>query len=104
MTSTLLLVINYKNESGIQEELRIKKKIAPKWGDLATTLKFSEAEKDIIDNNNFHKADRCTDNMLKDWMTKEVNYTWRKLIQAMRKVELRDAAEKLAKALRNKVN
>ena len=79
--------------------------IAPKWGDFATALKFSDDEKDIISDNNFHKADHCTDNMLKDWMKKEVNHTWFQLIQAMREVVLlRSAAEKLANALKNKVN
>ena len=100
----MLLVIYYKNKEGIQKELRINKEIAPNWSNLATALKFSNTERAIILKKNFHVPDDCTDNMLTDWMAKEVNHTWRKLIQAMRNAWLHAPAENLAKALRNKVN
>ena len=103
VTGGYLILIKY-NDNGVEEKLRIKKQIAPKWGDLASLLGFLDPVKDTIRNSNHYQDDACTDRMLTTWMEKEENHTWRKLILGMREAELGSAAPDLAKALRNRMN
>jgi hypothetical protein len=98
-----IILIKY-NDNGSEKKLRIKKQIAPKWGDLASLLGFLDAEKDTIRISNHYKNEVCTGRMLEIWMAKDEDHTWRRLILGMREAELGSAARDLAKALRNRVN
>ena len=105
MTSPHLTLITY-NECGVEKELRIKKEIAPKWNELASVLGFSNGEIQSIRMSNQHQDQEvaCAEQMLKKWMERDEDCTWRKLILKMRDVELGSAAADLAKALRNRID
>ena len=103
MTSPHLILITY-NDRGVEKELRIKREIAPKWSNLASVLGIPDSEILSIKKSNHQDEEECVDSMLKKWMQRDEDCTWRKLILNMRKVQLGSAAADLAKALRNKVN
>ena len=105
MTSTGLILITY-NDRGVEKKLRIKKEIAPKWNELASVLGFSDGEIQSIRMSSQHQDQEvpCAEQMLKKWMQRDEDGTWRKLILKMRDVELASAAADLAKALRNRID
>ena len=95
-----LILIKYRLWGEIKE-LRVLKDIVPRWRQLASRLGFGDGEIQNFNMSSFYQAEDATDAMLKEWMRRDVHFTWRKLIQKMREVELNVPAENLVRALRN---
>ena len=98
--NTRLILIEYI-DGGVKKELRIQQLIAPKWKKLAPFLGFGGEEIETIEQSKFYQGELCTDSMMQTWMTRDPNCTWRNLILNMKKAQLVNPAEDLAKALRN---
>lgn len=99
VTGSKLIVIKYDDN----KVLRITNEIAPEWKKLATLLGcFTSGSIEGISKSVQHDPRDATEKMLREWMMKDVDHTWRKLIQKMRDVELlMTAAAELTYALRH---
>ena len=98
MTFSQLVVIKY-DDHGTQRELRIRNKIAPEWKSLAALLGFEESRVTTIEAAAHYQPQEATDKMLREWMTKDCDHTWRKLIRKMNDAGLRVPSKDLTYAL-----
>ena len=90
------------DDCGEVKEVRILKEIVPEWKQLAICLGFSNSEIRTIDMSSSYQAKEAASKMIGEWMSKDVNSTWRKLIRKMREVELNVLANILVAALKNR--
>lgn len=99
VTASKLIVIKYDDD----KELRITNEIAPEWKDLAELLGcFTTGYIASISKSVQRDPKEAAEKMLREWTMKDVDHTWRKLIQKMRDVQLlKTAAAELAYALRH---
>ena len=98
MTFSQLVLIKY-DDHGKQRELRIRNEIAPEWKSLAALLGFKGSNIITIEAATHHQPQEATDKMLREWMAKDCDCTWRKLIRKMDDAGLRVPARDLANAL-----
>ena len=99
-------VIEWKDENGVERELRIYSKIAHKWRQIATQLGLQQEEIESVD------SDYCTNYcritvVLGRWLENARNLpnairypkSWQGLISLLEDVKLYDVAEELRRAL-----
>ena len=98
MTFSQLVLIKY-DDQGTQRELRIRNEIAPEWKNLAALLGFKPSNVTTIEAAAHYQPQEATDKMLREWMAKDWDCTWRKLIRKMEDVGLKVPAKDLAYAL-----
>ena len=98
VTFSQLVLIKY-DDHGKQRVLRIRNEIAPEWKSLAALLDFKESSITTIEAAAHYQPQEATDKMLREWMAKDWDCTWRKLIRKMDDAGLRVPARDLANAL-----
>lgn len=85
--------IKYDDGKG-QKELRIKDRIEAHWRDVALHLGF-EASKIKT----FAKSQAGNDEMMTEWLQRDPDNCWEKLIQGLKDANLKAAADDLRHAL-----
>ena len=88
-----LSLIKYNDGTG-EKELRIKEQIAPQWRELATHLGFNPARIATLS-----QSHTPIDDMMMNWLQKDPQNCWKKLITKMHDAGLRTPAADLNHAL-----
>ena len=85
--------------NGKKVQLRLIYEISPHWQSVALTLDFSIARIAITEKTHVWNPVEAATDMLTQWMAKDPQHCWAKLINALREVELHVVANDLEQAL-----
>ena len=99
-------LMKWKDENGVERELRIYSKIAHKWRQIATQLGLERGEIESVDADNRTRY-RCITVVMGRWLenaddlpnAERYPKSWQGLLSLLEDAELRDVAEELKRAL-----
>ena len=100
-------LIKWEDGNGVIRELRIYKKVAHKWKQIATQLGLEPGEIETISIDYHGKCYECITNVLRQWFENAGNLpnasrypkSWQGLVNLLEDVELGEIAEELKQAL-----
>jgi hypothetical protein len=104
-------LIKWKDENGVERELRIYSKIGLKWEDVATRLGLG-GEISAIKQDSHYQTLPCIKALFKKWFenatrlpnAKDYPKSWHGLIKLLNDVQLGEVAEELKRALSSQTN
>jgi hypothetical protein len=99
-------LIKWKDENGVERELRIFSKIGHKWEDIATRLGLG-GEISAIKQDSHYQTSLCIKVLFKKWFenatrlpnARDYPKSWRGLINLLNDVQLGEVAKELERAL-----
>ena len=104
-------LIIWKDENGVNRELRIYSKVAHQWRNIATKLGFEPGEIESVEEN-YHRDDIRITAVFKKWFDNAKSLpnasrypkSWDRLIMLLDDAKLGEVAEELKKALSSQWN
>jgi maltose-binding protein MalE len=105
-------LIKWKDENGVERELRIYSKIGHKWEDIATRLCLEKGEISMIKQDSHYQTYPCIKAVFKKWFenatylpnARDYPKSWQGLITLLNDVELGEVAKELERALSSQIN
>ena len=98
-----LKLFKWKDESGVEQKLRIIETMSSQWQDLATLLGLSMSQMDGIKKESLMEDKQCCLRVFDRWIisngTTDYPNTWRGLHELLEDIEHRALAEKVKTAL-----